>query len=265
MSYALITGASKGIGKALAFELAEKGHDLLLTARSRDLLEALAGELKSRFRISVEVFPADLSLATAPKEIADWVTKNNFGVDILINNAGYGSWGFFDELTLPEQLNMMQLNMNAVVSLCHLFIPILRKNNKAWLMNVSSTSSYQAVPTTAVYSASKAFVLTFTRGLQMELQDSVIQVSCLVPGTTDSNFIERANMDELKAIAAKFSMPAEKVAKVALRGMFKGKVEIVPGFTNRISYAGTKFLPKRVVENIAAGIYHKPLKKKRKK
>src|SRR5205085_6495297 len=112
-------------------------------------------------------------------------------VSILINNAGYAVWGFFENLALDEQLNLMQLNMQAMVSLSHLLIPLLEKNKKAWILNVSSTAAFQAVPTMTVYSASKAFVLTFTRGLNFELKKSTIHVSCLIPGAVETDFMER--------------------------------------------------------------------------
>ncbi len=257
MPYALITGASKGIGKAIAFELAKHGHDLLLVSRSEQLLAEAAVELRKKYSVNVNYFVLDLSQRDCGKTLSDWCIKENFAVGILVSNAGYALWDFFETLKLEDQLNMMNLNMGAMVELAHYFIPLLKKNNPAFLLNVSSTTSFQAVPTMSVYAATKAFVLTFTRGLQYELLDSTVKVSCLIPGTTDSDFMNRANMDALKDFAAKFSMPPEEVARIAVKGMFKGQLEIIPGFSNIASAVGTKFLPKRVAEKIAAGIYLK--------
>jgi short-subunit dehydrogenase len=261
MAFALITGASKGIGKALACELAKRGHDVLLVARSAALLKINVEEIQATWKVKAAFLDIDLSQPDAAIKVKYWCVENKYDVDILINNAGYGLWGFFEELKLDDQLNMMQLNMQTLVSMTHHFIPLLKKNSKAWLMNTSSTSAYQAVPTMSAYSASKIFVLTFTRGLQFELKGSVISVSCLVPGTTDTGFMDRANMsDDLKKYAEKFNMTAAAVAKTAIDGLFKGQVEIVPGATNIVNAVGTKFLPKRLVEKIAANIYLKRLK-----
>jgi len=261
MGYALITGASKGIGKAIAFEMAANGFDLLLTARSGQLLEEVAREIKSNFNVSIHFFPVDLSEPGAPAELASWCSKNNFQVNALVNNAGYTVWGLFENIPLEDQMNMMQLNMNSMVALSHLFIPLLKKNRPAYILNVASTSAYQAIPSMTVYAASKAFVIIFTRGLQYELRDSGISVSCLIPGTTDTSFMDRGKMDALREIAKKFEMQADVVAKAAVNGLLKGTLEIIPGFSNKASAVGTKFLPKRMAENIAASIYLKKVKK----
>jgi hypothetical protein len=259
MSYALITGASKGIGKSIAFELAGKGCSLLLIARSEQLLKDLAIEIESKFPVKVNYLAIDLSLPDAPEKVFQWCIHNQFEVSILINNAGYGMWGMFEKLTLVEQFNMMQLNMQTMVGLTHFFIPLLKKNKKAHILNTSSTAAFQAIPTLSVYAATKAFVITFSRGLHMELKSSSIKVSCLIPGATDTGFMDRANMGALKEFAKKFEMTADEVAKIAVAAMFKGKLEIIPGGSNIISAVGTKFLPKKVAEKIAAGIYMKKL------
>lgn len=260
MSYALITGGSKGIGKAIAFELAGKGYDLLLTARSEKLLEETAGEISSRHKVQVKTLPADLSGNNAASAIYDWCASNNFEVSVLVNNAGYGLWGLFENMPYDDQQNMMQLNMHAMVELCHRFLPLLKKNSPSYILNVSSTTAFQAVPAMSVYAATKAFVITFTRGLQYELKDSGVKVSCLIPGTTDTSFMDRAKMEPLREIASKFEMQADVVAKAAVQGMLKGAVEIIPGFSNKASAVGTKLLPKRLAEKIAASIYLKKLK-----
>jgi short-subunit dehydrogenase len=261
MPYALITGASKGIGKAIANELASLGFDLLLAARSEELLKEVATELKSRLSVAVDYHAIDLSEPHAAQKLASWVQQRSYSVSALVNNAGYGIWGLFENVPLGEEQNMMQLNMNAMVELCHAFIPFLKKNNPSYILNVSSSTAFQAVPEMTVYAATKAFVITFTRGLQYELRSSGIKVSCLIPGTTDTSFMDRAKMDALREIAKKFEMGADVVAKAAVQGLLKGTLEIIPGFSNKASAVGTKFLPKRVAENIAASIYLKKLDK----
>jgi hypothetical protein len=150
---------------------------------------------------------------------------------------------------------MMQLNMNAVAQLCSALIPELKKHPQSYIMNVASTASYQAVPTLATYAASKAFVVLFTRGLRLELLGSTISVTCLSPGATSTNFIDRAGMEAMKEKAEKFSMKPSIVARIGINGMFKKKAEILPGFTNWISVQLTYLMPKFIPEKIAASLY----------
>jgi uncharacterized protein len=254
-NFALVTGASKGIGKAIAFELAKRGCNLLLTSRSKDLLEAMAEKLKKDFSIDVHVFVSDLSDASAPKRLLDFCTVNNLSINILVNNAGYGLWGSFSELTMELQLNMLRLNNENLVHITHLFIPFLKANSPSHILNVSSTSAYQAVPTMAVYAASKIFVLNFSRALRHELKAENINVSCLVPGTTSTEFMDRAGQQPLKERAEKVAMTPETVAAIAVKGMFSRKAEIIPGFINWVSAKIVPHLPKKLVENIAASLY----------
>lgn len=254
-NFALVTGASKGIGKAIAVELAKRGCNLLLTSRSKDLLEAIAEKLRKDFGVEVHVFVSDLSDESAPKRLLEFCISNNFPVNILMNNAGYGLWGKFEELTMEMQLNMLRLNNENLVHITHLFIPLLKKNKPSYILNVSSTTAYQSVPTMAVYAASKIFVLNFSRALRYELKPENISVSCLVPGTTSTEFMDRAGQQPLKKRAEKVAMTPEAVAAIAVKGMFKGKSEIIPGFINWISAKVIPHLPKKLVENIAASVY----------
>lgn len=253
--YALITGASKGIGKSMAIALANRKINLLLIARSGDELSILQSEIKSQYGVEVDILPIDLSIPDAPKMVLDWVNKNNYQLHILINNAGYGLWGKFAELDLAAQLEMCQLNMNTVTSMCHLLLPVLLKEEKAYILNVASTAAYQAVPTLAIYSATKAYILSFTRALRFELKGSRVSVSCLSPGPVDTGFAHRAGLDAFNKMAEKFNMQPDEVAEIAVKGMFAKKSEIIPGFTNIISVYANRILPKQFIEKIAAGIY----------
>lgn len=254
-TYALITGASKGIGKAMALALAKRKINLLLAARSLTALTDLQEEIQASYNIKVFSLSIDLSEANAASELYQWVEKKQINISILINNAGYGLWGRFNELNLTEQLEMCQLNMNMVTSLCHYFIPMLQKQKQAYIMNVCSTAAYQAVPTMAVYSATKAYVLLFTRALRFELKDSPVSVTCFSPGPVDTGFAERAGLDAFSKMAEKFNMKPDEVAQIALKGMFAKKSEIIPGFTNIISVYANRILPKAFIEKMAAGIY----------
>jgi len=253
--YAVITGASKGIGKAIAYELAKQGYPLLLVARSEAELKALSDELKVQYGINTSILSIDLSENGASQKVTDWIKSNNFPVGFLVNNAGYGVWGDFSQSQLTDQLGMMQLNMNVVVELSHLLIPILSQQKQAYILNISSTAAYQAVPTLAVYSATKAFVLSFTRALRFELAQTSISVTCFSPGPVATGFASRAGLDAFSKMADKFNMKPDEVAKIAVKAMFSKKSEVIPGFTNIISVYANRILPKAFIEKTAAGIY----------
>ncbi|AWK05820.1 short-chain dehydrogenase [Flavobacterium crocinum] len=253
--YALITGASKGIGKSIAYELAEQGYSLLLVARSEEELKALSDELEVKYGIKAFIFSIDLSTSGASQKVTDWIKISNYPVGVLINNAGYGVWGDFSESSLSDQLGMMQLNMNVVVELSHLLVPILSQEKQAYILNIASTAAYQAVPTLAIYSATKAFVLSFTRALRFELAKTSISVTCFSPGPVDTGFAARAGLSALNKMAEKFNMQPDEVAKIAVKAMFNKKSEVIPGFTNIISVYANRVLPKAFIEKTAAGIY----------
>ncbi|MBC7923426.1 MAG: SDR family oxidoreductase [Ferruginibacter sp.] len=259
MSYALITGASKGIGRAMAHELARRKTDLLLVARSEAVLGELAAALRQQYGVRVDFLATDLSLPGAAARVKQWCTEMNYPVSTLVNNAGYGLWGRFDRLSLAEQRSLLQLNVQTLVELSHEMLSLLQAQPKAYILNVASTAAYQAVPTLSVYAASKAFVVVFTRGLRYELRRSNVSVSCLSPGATSTQFIERAGMQAMQATAAKFEMTSEVVARIGIDGMLKGKAEIIPGLLNRITVRATYLLPKWLTEKLAANLYEKHL------
>ena len=257
MNTAIITGASKGIGKAIAAELAAKGFDLLLIARTESLLQTLAAELSHRHNVKVEYLSLDLTTPDSINKIIEKVENEKLSVQVLINNAGYAQWGNFAELDLIEQENMMFVNMNLMVRLSHRLLPQLLKNQKSYLLNVASSSAYQAIPTLAIYCASKAFVLQFTRALRHELKGKGINVSCLSPGPTETEFMNVAGMTtaKMKKQAAKFNMSPEAVASIGLKGLMNNKAEIIPGFLNLLQAKMVNFVPKTITEKIAAGLY----------
>lgn len=256
MTYALITGASKGIGKAIATELAKRGFNLLLVARSAPLLDQEAQQLKSQYGIQADYFSTDLSAPAAAEAVYAWCTKNNYSINVLVNNAGYGLSGSFENYSLPENLNMMQVNMLAPVMLCQLFLPMLRSQPRAYILNIASSAAYQAVPYLSLYAATKAFVLTLSRGLHQELRRTNVSVTCISPGATDTDFTVRARIGEkgLKA-AAKVNMTPEAVAKIAVKSMLAGKAEVITGTINKLGAFMVWLLPKGLVERTAMKIY----------
>ncbi|MDO7850358.1 SDR family NAD(P)-dependent oxidoreductase [Hymenobacter convexus] len=258
--YALVTGASRGIGRAIALLLARRGYDLLLVARSEDQLTALADEIGRKHQRQARLLALDLAAPGAAETVAAWATQQTEQLAVLVNNAGYGLWGRFEQLSMPEQQNMMQLNMALPVALTHALLPALHQAPKAYILNVASTAAYQAVPSLSLYAASKAFLLSFSRGLRYELKASNVSVTCLSPGATTTSFADRAGMGaELQATANKVSMTPEAVAEAAVSGLLSGEAEIIPGVLNKVSAGLTSVVPKGIVEKIAAGIYEKYL------
>lgn len=256
MAYALITGASKGIGRAIAHELAKKGFHLLLVARSNELLLQASEELSSKHKVDVAYLSVDLSQKGAAHQVADWCLSKSPDLSILVNNAGYGLSGDLQRYPLQEHLDMMQVNMSVVVELSYLLLPQLRKQPQAYLLNIASSAAYQAVPYLGIYAASKAFVVNFSRSLRFELRNSSVSVTCISPGATDTAFTTRAGVGAkaLKA-SAKLNMKAEAVAALAVNAMFEKKAETITGFINKLGAFFVWLLPKNLVEKTAAQIY----------
>jgi short-subunit dehydrogenase len=259
MSYALITGASKGLGKEIAVSLAKRKYNLLLVARTEPLLKEIAKELEQTYGVSVQYNAIDLSAADAADDIIAWCEKGGFDISVLVNNAGYGLLGKFEKVSLDEHLNMMWLNMSTMVQLSHLALPLLKRHSgKSYILNIASTAAYQAVPYLGVYAASKSFVLSFTRSLRQEMKGSNVSVTCLSPGAVETHFMERAGMDKVDKLAkqaAKFNMQPNVVAEIGIKSMLNGKAEVIPGFVNKLGTALTNVLPKNVVESAVQKIY----------
>jgi short-subunit dehydrogenase len=258
MPYALITGASKGIGKAIAAELAARKCDLLLVARSESLLKETAAELAGKFGVQTDHFAIDLSAPGASAKIMSWLEEKGYAVNILINNAGYGLSGNFDAYTAEEHKAMMQVNMMVPVELTALLIPELKKHPRSYIVNIASSAAYQAVPGLTVYAASKSFVLSFSRGLQYELRKTNISVTAVSPGGTDTDFANRAQVS-VKAVKAgeKLNMTPAAVARIAVNAMYARKTEIITGLVNKLGAAFAWLLPKKLTESTAAGLYKK--------
>ena len=256
MMYALITGASKGIGKAIAYALATKKINLLLVARSKDLLNEIAYDISKKYEIEVTCLPVDLANENAAEIVFEWVIKNNIKINILINNAGYGLSGNFEKYTAQAHAEMMNVNMTAVVKLTSLFLPMLKQQQKSYLLNIASTAAYQAVPYLTTYAASKSFIVSFSRGLQYELRNTNVSVTCISPGGTDTDFGIRADIGR-KAINAgkKVNMTSEQVAAIAVTSMFNNKREVITGFINKLGAFLVWLTPKRLSEKVAANLY----------
>lgn len=256
MKYALITGASKGIGRAIAQELAIRGFHLVLVARDRFLLEELASRLSVKYNIDARYFSLDLAEADAVQQLYNWVLQQHIQIHILVNNAGYGLSGPFESYTASEHKEMMQVNMSVPVELTSILLPHLRQNQPSYILNIVSSAAYQSVPGLSTYAASKAFMLSFSRGLRYELRKKGISVTAVSPGSTDTGFATRAKVGQkgLKA-AEKVNMTPEAVAKIAVNAMFSKKAEVITGFINQLGAFLVWLLPKKLAEKTAAGIY----------
>jgi short-subunit dehydrogenase len=196
MSYALITGASKGIGRAIARELASKKINILLVARSQNLLASLADEIEKDYKVQCHYFVADLSTTEAADKIYNWCISQQYPVHILVNNAGYGLSGSFDSRSINEHIDLINVGMLSTIKLIHLFLPQLKQQPKSYILNIGSSAAYQAVPYLATYAAAKSFIVSFSRALKYELRSSNVNVSVVNPGVTDTDFSERANIPE---------------------------------------------------------------------
>ncbi|RYF85386.1 MAG: SDR family oxidoreductase [Chitinophagaceae bacterium] len=256
MSFALITGASKGIGKAMASELAAKGYNLAIVARSEDLLRQLKEEFEVKYKVKVEFLATDLSTPSGAQDVFNWSNQKGFDISILVNNAGYGLSGAFDSYPLEKHVNMLQVNCTTLVQLTYLFLPQLKKQPQAYILNIASSSAYQAVPYLSLYAGSKALVLLFTRGLRHELRKTNVSVTCISPGATDTEFNTRAQVGPKAMKAAKkVIMTPEQVGKAAVDAMFKKKAEVIVGVMNKLGGFLAWLLPKKLVETTTANLY----------
>ncbi|RVU25644.1 SDR family oxidoreductase [Sandaracinomonas limnophila] len=256
MAYAVITGASKGIGKEIAFILASKGYDLLIAARNSYELQIVKEDIERKYHRIVEYLPIDLGLEDSSEKLFQWVLEKEVDVRILVNNAGYGLVGPFEDYDLLEHKKMLQVNVNAVVELCYKFFPVLSGKGEAYVLNIASSTAYQAIPLMSLYAASKVFVLNFSRGLHHEWKNKGISVTSVSPGATDTNFNDRANLQEkARKAAKKVTMTPEKVAQLAIDGMFAQKPEVITGFINKLGAALAWVAPKKISEKVAMGIY----------
>lgn len=257
MAYALVTGASKGIGKAVSTCLAARKFDLLIVARSENLLEQNAAFWKEKYGIEVHSISMDLTQPSAAEKVVDWIKANRWEVRVLVNNAGYGLWGYFHELSKEAQDKMLQINMQNLFNLTHLMLPLLKENTPAYILNVGSMAGLQAMPSLSAYSASKAFVNTFSRALHEELRPLNIYVTLLAPGSVDTHFVEVSGMHHMEKIAKKTSMQPEEVAEIAVKALFKRKKQVIPGFSNKLAAYGIKHLSRNRIEKMVASLYRK--------
>ena len=258
MNTALITGASSGIGEAFARKLAAQGRNVLLVARSEDKLVTLCNELGRMNSIRAQYIALDLSEEESPARLFDEVQKRGLIIDLLINNAGFGAFGDFAKTDLQRQLNMIDLNIKAVIDLTYRFLAPMRERKQGAIINVASTAAFQPVPFMTVYAATKAFVLSFSEALWEENRSYGVTVMALCPGVTETNFFEAAHGHKPPARA---SQTPEQVVDTALRGLAARKSSIVSGWANLLMVEAERFVPRSLVVRAAGGVMRKEYEK----
>ena len=254
--WALVTGASAGIGVALAEELAAGGTHLILTARRKDRLEELAKALTAKHKVKTEIFVADLAEPSAPGKIFAFTREKGIEIDLLINNAGFGQYGEVPAVETKRLLDMVQVNCSAVVHLTRLYLPQMVARRRGDVLILASTASFQAVPYISTYAATKAFDLLFAEGLAEEMKPYGIRVCALCPGSTESEFHVVSGQEKFK----KHAETAQKVARTGLKALAAGKSYVISGLGNYLGAHGERLVPRRFVTKVAAGMF-KPDKK----
>jgi short-subunit dehydrogenase len=246
---ALVTGASSGIGEQFALQLAARGVNLALAARSEDRMRALAARLRSQHPgIEVDVIAADLAVPEGAAALADRLATDGTRVDLLVNNAGFGSHNLFVDEDPDNLARQIQLNCSSLVTLTSRLLPAMLERGRGGVLNVASTAGFQPIPTMAVYAATKAFVLSFTEALWAETRKTGVRVVALCPGPTETAFFDVTGKDFMTS----GRQSAEEVAATGVKAFFEGRgPTVIPGTLNRLMAAGTGLAPRSVVARIA--------------
>ncbi len=249
----MVTGASRGIGRDIALNLAKLGYDLILVGRDKEALEEVKSTINNKVRIKIIV--VDLSNLQKVKEL--YVLTKNDDIDILVNNAGFGIFGEFSEIDINEELNMLDVNIRALDMLCKFFLKDMVKKDRGIILNVSSSAAFMAGPLMSSYYATKSYVYSLSLALNEELRrrKSKVQISLLCPGPVDTNFNDRAGVTfRVKALSSSY------VADYTIKKMFKGKTIIIPGFKMKFVKFIVRFLPDKFVARINYNIQKKKVK-----
>ncbi len=256
-SFALVTGASSGIGEAIAEHLAARGVSLILAARSARRLEALRSAWTARYGVAVETVAIDLSEAGGPARLWDATEGAGRVVHVLVNNAGFGLNGAEVELPLEKTAEMIRLNVGATAELTHRFLVAMRSRRKGWILNVASTAAFLPGPWFGTYSATKAFVLSFSQALHEEAKRDGVTVTCLCPGYTRTGFHAIAGMKSADETPFFPVLSAEAVAKAGLAALGKGRPFVIPHFLDRLWIASLRLVPRSVPPRLAATFFRR--------
>lgn len=258
---ALITGASKGIGKELARLFAKNRCDVILVARSREELRQLKDELEEKHRVNIHLIVKDLCVENAAQEVFNEVKQAGISVHYLINNAGFGDWGSFADKPWQRYEQMISLNVTALTHFTHLFVNDWKGKQAGKILNISSTAAFQPGPMMAVYFASKSFVLNLSEALNHELREHRISVTVLCPGPTATYFGEESGMKASQLVKSVKIASASDVARMGYDAMMKGKPVAIHGTINKIAPFAIRFIPRKWVTRLSARIMQLPKKK----
>jgi short-subunit dehydrogenase len=248
---ALVTGASSGIGEAMARQLAERGADVILTARRGDRLEAVAATLRAAHGVRVDVLPLDLGAPGAAEELFARTEGQGRHVDVLVNNAGFGVHERFTDIAWDRTAAQLQLNVVALTELTHRFSRAMLGSGRGWILNVASVGAYMPVPSYATYAAGKAYVRNFTEALAFELRGTPVHVCCLNPGATATEFMNVAGHQVPRGGSIAL-MSAERCARIGLRALFAGRRNVVAGWSNVFATLVFRLLPRFAITRVAA-------------
>ncbi|MGI5375557.1 SDR family NAD(P)-dependent oxidoreductase [Streptomyces sp. CA-251387] len=255
---ALVTGASSGLGREFAAQLAARGHDLVLVARSRERLEEVAEELGSVHGVKTHVVVKDLSQPHAGRQVAQELADRSLHVDLLVNNAGFGTAGRFEEIAAERDHDLLMVNVVALVDLTHALLPAMLERGTGAVLNVGSTAGYQPSPYLSVYSASKTFVLNFSLALRQEYRGRGIRVTALCPGPVETKFFEVIGTRNA-AVAGSFTTP-EPVVRTALHALDRDRAYVTPGLGNALMAHLTPRRPRTLVAWVGERICRKALR-----
>ena len=254
---ALVTGGSSGIGAAIARELAARGARLVLAARRKDALDAIADDCRAG-QVEVDVVAIDLGRPGAGSALWDAATRAG-PIDIVVNNAGFGYFRPFADADWARDAELVQLNVTSLVEVSRRFVEACAGGSgRGYLLNVASIAAYQSVPNMAVYAASKAFVRNFTEALHDELAGTALSATCVCPGGTKTDFHAVAGAGDYGWIANRSMMSAEAVARVAVRAMLRGRRTVIPGVANKLACWGVRLVPRRLASWLSSWILGKP-------
>jgi uncharacterized protein len=252
-STCLVTGASSGIGADVARSLARRGHGLTLVARRSDRLEELARELRAEHGVRVELLECDLADARGRERMLRQLTELAVNVEVLVNNAGFGSGGRFQELDAEREVEMVRVNVEPVVALCGRFVPDMVRRGRGGVLNVASMAAFQPLPGQATYAATKAFVLAFTDGLHADLAGTGVTATALCPGPVKTEFAASAGIaEEAEGVPEMAWTESPDVAEQGVRGLERGKRVVVPGgLMHRATALGGQHVPRSVLLRVA--------------
>lgn len=239
----LITGASSGIGLHLAHEFARHGHPLVIVAPVQSELEQVASDIRGEYNVEVRVIAADLEKEESAQRIFDELNSAGVAVDILVNNAGHGFHGKWWELPLDKDLSMIRLNIEAVMCLTKLFLPPMVQRNRGRILNTASIAGFMPGPGLATYYATKAFVLSWSEALAIELEETAVTVTALCPGVTDTDFFEKGGAENIKGRQSSNVMAPQDVAKEGYEALMKEELFVIPGAANKAMIATRRILP----------------------